>query len=506
MDSKLVLVKIITLLYCEGISKRVSHRSVSLAQDIVSRLKLPEQVTETDSGRNVIVGLRETVMWMCDQPEDEPYDFNALLQRVRLNAGDDFTVFQAFEDVDRYHAVDDDTMMKLCNGLHGELKGFLHQWAIREIIHKAHRELFYNKKPLDWRKYTENLVADLEAYSNGWAKGQESFVLNLMKMSDPESLMKVLEKAKEDTEGAGGFRSGWAAFNRMLGESCQMRRGMFVLVGGLTHCYKSGLVHDLFRHACIHNDPIQEDADKKPTILYFSSENRAEEDLTRMYVALKENETGLVVDISQIDKVEAAAYVAEKLTARGWNVDMIRINPNEFTYQELYNIVLKYEAEGCEVHAIYFDYLALINRRGCQSSMIGEDIRLLMQRVRTFMSSRNILFITPHQLSQEAMALKRAGVGNFVAEIAGKNYWDASKRIANEADLEVYVDIVERDKRHYLAIHRGKHRTVKATPLKYRSFYIPFQEAGYVPDDLHTTDSSLQSLTTAEAGMEIDFT
>jgi hypothetical protein len=122
------------------------------------------------------------------------------------------------------------------------------------------------------------------------------------------------------------------------------------------------------------------------------------------------------------------------------------------------------------------------------------------------MSSRNILFVTPHQLSQEAMALKRAGVGNFVAEIAGKNYWDGSKRIANEADLEVYVDIVERDKKHYLAIHRGKHRTVKATPLKYRFFYIPFQEVGYVPDDIDGVDSSMESLTTAEAGMRIDFT
>lgn len=506
MDSKLVLIKIITLLYCEGVCKRVSNRSVDLARDIISRLKLPEQVTETDSGRGTIVGLRETVMWMCDQAETEPFDFNALLQRVRLNAGEDFTVFQAFEDVERYHDVDDDTLLKLCGGLSGELKNFLHQWAIREIIHKAHRELFYNKKPLDWRKYVENLVGDLEAYATIGGSDQESFILNIMSMSDPESLMSVLEKAKEDNEGTGGLKSGWQAFNRMMGESHQMRRGMFVLAGGLTHCYKSGLVHDLFRHACIYNDPIQEDTTRKPTILYFSSENRAEEDLIRMYVALKENETGVAVDVTQLDLTEAGPYVANKLTARGWNVDMIRIDPSAFTYQDLYNTILRYESHGCEVHAVYFDYVAMISRKGCQSSMIGEDIRQLMQRIRTFMSARNILFVTPHQLSQEAMALKRAGVGNFVTEIAGKNYWDGSKRIANEADLEIYVDIVERNKKHYLAIHRGKHRTVKATPLKYRFFYIPFQEVGYVPDDINKEDSSLLSLSTAEAGMEIDFT
>jgi hypothetical protein len=408
--------------------------------------------------------------------------------------------------VERYHEVDDESMVKLCNGLSGELKGFLHQWAIREIVHKAHRELFYSRKPLDWRKYVENLVADLEAYSSGWGKSDQEFVLNLMSMSNPESLKSVLEKAKDDTEGTGGFKSGWQAFNRMMGESQQMRRGMFVLVGGLTHCYKSGLVHDLFRHACLYNDPVADNPDRTPTLLYFSSENRAEEDLIRMYIALKENETGVAVDSSTIDIDEAAAYVAEKLTSRGWAVEMIRIDPNAFTYQELYNTVLRYESNGHEIHGCFFDYLALINRKGCQSSMIGEDIRLLMQKVRTFMSARNILFVTPHQLSQEAMALKRAGVGNFVSEIAGKNYWDGSKRIANEADLEVFVDIVERDKKFYLAIHRGKHRTVKATPMKYRHFYLPFQEVGYVPDDLHKEDTSLESLVSAEAGMEIDFT
>jgi hypothetical protein len=68
MDSKLVLVKIITLLYCESVCHKVRQRSIPLAYDIIARLKLPEQITETDSGRNVIVGLRETVTWMCEQP------------------------------------------------------------------------------------------------------------------------------------------------------------------------------------------------------------------------------------------------------------------------------------------------------------------------------------------------------------------------------------------------------------------------------------------------------
>jgi hypothetical protein len=128
-----------------------------------------------------------------------------------------------------------------------------------------------------------------------------------------------------------------------------------------------------------------------------------------------------------------------------------------------------------------------------------------MQKVRTFMSARNILFVTPHQLSQEAMSLKRSGVGKFVQEIAGKNYWDGAKRIANEAELEIYVDIVEQDRRHYLAVQRGKHRTVKATPLKYRFTYLPFAEVGYIPEDIEGEDRSLESLVSADAAATIDW-
>lgn len=505
MDSKLVLIKIITLLYCESVCHKVRQRSNPLAHDLIVRLKLPEQVMDTDTGRNTIVGLRETVVWMTDQPENEAFDFNQLAQRVRLNAGDDVYAYQAFEEVEQYNNFTTDELVKVCSGIEKELQSYLHQWAIRDLIHKAHRELFYSKKPLNWKKYVENLVADLEVYSNGWTKDDQEFVLNLVSMSDPESLATVLEKAKEDTEGVGGFKTGWQSINRMMGESGQLRRGMFVLIGALTHNYKSGFVHDLFRHFCIHNDPVVENEDKKPTLLFFSSENRSEEDIIRMYVALKENETGEAVDVSQIDEAKAAEYVSERLTARGWYVDMLRVDPTNFTYLDLMNTVLKYESAGHEIHGIGFDYLGLINKKGCQSSMIGEDIRLLMQKVRTFMSARNILFITPHQLSQEAMNLKRAGVGNFVAEISGKNYWDGSKRIANEADLELFLDIVERDKKHYLAVHRGKHRTVKATPLKDRFVYLPFAEVGYIPDDINGEDRSIKSLVTAEASMDINW-
>lgn len=507
MDSKLILIKIITLLYCQSICERVRTRSSHLAIDIIDKLKLPETVTETDSGRNIIIALRETALWLAGHDDEAKFDFPSLLQRIRLNAMDDYTVFQAFADVEKYHELEQDELALVCESLQKELRYFLGQVGIRDAIHKAHRELFYPKKPVDLRKYVESLISDLEVYHDGWNGTTKKFVLNLMDMSNPESLAEVLERAKDDMQGKGGFRSGWQCVNEMLGESQTFRRGMFVLIGALTHNYKSGFCHDLYRHFCLYNDPVLDDPTRKPLILYFSSENRAEEDLVRMYVALKENETGQAVDVTMTPSSEMASYVARRLTERGYHTAMLRLDPSEFKASDLFEIVLEYEAKGYEVQAIVFDYLALINKAGIGvgAGMTGEDTRMLMQKVRTFMSARNILFITPHQLSQEAMGKKREGIGDFVGEIAGKNYWDGSKRIANEADLEIFLDIVERNRKHYLAGHRGKHRTVKATPVAKRRWYLPFEEIGYIPEDVNGPKRSLESLTAAEAGASIDF-
>lgn len=506
MDTKLILIKAITLLYCESICKRITKRSDELAFEVISRLKLPDKISETNVGRNAIVGLRETLLWMSEHSDEEVFDFNSLVQRVRMNADDDYATIHAFEDAEEYQDYDDDKLLKVCRSLRKELKDAINQWAIRDIIHKAHRQLFYSYKPIDWKKYVQDLVTDLESYSNGWTQDQQEFVLNLMNMSDKQSIKKVLEEARNETQGQGGFKSGWQRLNKMFGKSGLLHRGEFVIVGALTHNYKSGLVHDLFRHFCIYNDPVQTDETKKPTLLYFSTENSAREDMMRMYVALKGNTTGESIDVSQIELDEASDYVSERLTERGWEVQMQRVDPHNFTYTDLFNYVLHYESTGHEIHAIVFDYLSLINKKGCNGGVPGDDVRILMQKVRTFMSSRNILFITPHQLSQEAMGLKRSGVADFVGEVAGKNYWDASKRIANEADMEIFLDIVEHDKKSYLAICRGKHRTIRAAPKKHTKFYLPFDERfNFIPDDLESEDRSIDSLSAVGADEEIDW-
>lgn len=495
MDSKLTLIKCITLLYCESIVPHRAFRSIQLIKSVIDQLKIPVQIGEVDSTRNTVIGLRETVEWMMGESESEKYDIINLMQRVKLAVGDDSHIFEAFSMVSEYSNVSEEDLISVVKKSIAELKEFMSQQAIKEILDTAHRDVFYKGRGVDWNNFTNNLVVDLEEHMSSMSSDQKDFILDVMDMDNVAGLKEILEKAKDDVSGKGGFKTGWQAVNRMMGESEQFRRGMFVLVGALTHQYKSGFCHDLFRHFCIYNVPVLEDESKIPMMLYYSAENRAQEDLMRMYVALKENETGEAVNTSTVDEDEAAAYVAMRLQETGFKVKMIRLDASNFTYQDLCNEVLEYESQGYEIQCVVFDYLNLINKKGISAStMGGEDVRMLMQKTRVFMSARDILFITPHQLSQQAMEKKREGAMNFLEEIAGKNYWDASKRIANEADLEIFLDRVKAANNWYLHVYRGKHRTVKATPSELHEFYLPFADIGYVPEDINGPDVSMKTI------------
>lgn len=503
MDSKLILIKSVSLLFCESRNQETRGKSDVVILKAVDKLKLPEQVVESDNGRNAIIGLRDTVTWMLSNKDTE-FDSTSLLQRIAVNIGDDLTTYNTCEVIKEYEKLPEEELVKVCNQLHNELQSLYSQMMIKEIVNKANRDLFYNNKAIDWSSYVDLLIDDLSSHTRNMNVAQKTMYLDIMNMGDPEALAKIFQNAKEEAEGIGGFRSGWQALNRMLGDGGVFKRGEFCLVGAVTHNYKSGFCSDLFRHFCTLNDPVLKNPEKKPLLLYISTENTAEKDLMRMYIALKENETLQPVNPSTVDPVEAAKYISSRLTERGFDVVMKRMDGGDFDYTRLCQMVIEYEDKGYEIQAVVFDYLALIDKQDLgRFTMTGEDVRTLIQKTRTFMNARDILFITPHQLSQDAVMLKRSGVNNFVAELAGKNYWDGSKRIANEADLEIYLDIVLRDGKFWLAVQRGKHRCFKDTPAKHRHFYLPFSDVGYIPNDIDKEDSSRRHLVSelASAGV-----
>ena len=100
MDTKLLLVKSATLLYRESQQSAKSNNSADIVNAILQLIKVPEgyTVSASEFGKDPISGVRETVRWMTANPVDYTYDKSELLQRLRVNAGNDESLFQAFYD------------------------------------------------------------------------------------------------------------------------------------------------------------------------------------------------------------------------------------------------------------------------------------------------------------------------------------------------------------------------------------------------------------------------
>ena len=157
------------------------------------------------------------------------------------------------------------------------------------------------------------------------------------------------------------------------------------------------------------------------------------------------------------------------------------------TYKHIINKTLEYEADGYEVHAVIVDYLAKLPSTGCISGPSGVDYRDMWNRLRNYFSARSTLFISPWQLSTEAKQLIRNGVSdvNFVKEIAGKGYTELSKQIDQVVDLELYIHIANVNRKPYLTVQRGKHRSPTIIDPDKMYFMLPFPHKAPILEDIN---------------------
>lgn len=117
---------------------------------------------------------------------------------------------------------------------------------------------------------------------------------------------------------------------------------------------------------------------------------------------------------------------------------------------------------------------------------------------------RSILFITPHQLSSDALQLQRENTEDFVKVIANRGYYDGCRRLGQEPDLEIHHHLVKYQGKTYLAMQRGKHRnTVTSEELQY--LLLPLSAAGTIPWDIDKEESiGLRVMPGSVIGGEMD--
>lgn len=490
MNNKLILVKAITLLYRESQLPASMERSRQLVKDMLALVKMPEMQLSLDPETETLASLKATAFAMVNDPTDHEYEPSELLQRLKVACGADDALYESLE-----HGISaeltESSLKRTCLNIRHAFKNHFRETQATEIMNKAAAQLKFNREGIpDIKQFISEVMSALEPYQVD-VDTKDPAVVSHVSFDEVGTLTEVYKAVQEQANGSTILQTGYQGINRMLQGG--FRPGEQVVIGALQHKYKTGFTLSLFKHFALYNKPAMRDPSKKPLLLRISFEDDIKNNMRFLYSSLKENETGQAVTDKELEILspeEISLYVQEKMRANGYHVEMLRVDPTRWTYMDICNKVLEYEADGYEVHVLMLDYLYMIPTTGCTPGPAGHDVRDMFRRMRNFTNPKQIICITPHQLSTDAKQLVREGNTNFVQTIANKGYYAGCKQIDQEVDLELYIHIEVVNGKSWLTVQRGKHRIIGQTPLVDQYCVLPFEPIGGIRDDINGPDST----------------
>lgn len=260
------------------------------------------------------------------------------------------------------------------------------------------------------------------------------------------------------------FRTPWSELNDIATGDIALQRGKTVLIEGLTHSYKTGMLLDLYIALCTLNAP--EETSKKPTILLINGETSATSWLTRIYDTLKREETGGQVPTDTPSPADMVDYVNTRLqVGTGWTVSMLTMPTGKWSAQTFCDYLDEYAASGHDLQAVLLDGMESLSYAAIKDSNRLEDLKIL----RAHMASRRILFVATRRLPVASMEVRRSGV---VGEDLLDRAFDMTRRTGGEyADAELMVALDRGNEKYDILIGYGSHRHKVKPTYKRLSFY-----------------------------------
>lgn len=491
MNEKLILVKAIMLLYRESLVLSNKDESTpDIIRKSLEQIKKSEVSIGITREVDIISNLKNEVLEMLNNPVSHQYIKEDLLSRLKLLTSTDESTYEALYDGITIE-LDEFKLKQAILNDRRSLASFNRQEELGKIVSSTYSEFFHNRnKILDFGKWAESVQAKLEPFK-GRINEEDPAITDEVDFEDEAAVANLAKTMSEEISGDLGFMFGWQDVNAMF--NGKLRRGECFVINALQHNYKTGFSLSMFVHAAIFNTPVLLDSSKKPLLLRISFEDSVSLNLQFIYKYLYENETGNVIDeedVAALDPTFIARYCKEKLTATGFSIKLLKVDPMSWTLNDLFNKVMEYESQGYEVQLCMLDYLAKLPTTGCTGNNGSEEYRNLLERARQFFLKRKTLFITPWQISPDAKSLIREGTTDFVKQLPGRGYTAGSKQIDQVLDGEIYLHKEIYKGISYITIQAGKlRRIVKPTDDKTYRVYA-FVPKGCIPWDIGKPNSA----------------
>ena len=384
IDNKLLLVKCITLLYRESTLPEKESNSADLVRTVLEAIKLPEQALSMNNERDVLMSLKDTAIYMCGSAINTTYESEELLQRLKVNCGLEDAVYEAFTQGIEPEMTEATTKRNVLS-IRKYINDSFRENELVELVSKAGNQLKFNRDKIpDVKEFVKNFMMTLEPYQMSVNQKDPAIVASV-DIGDEAGMSEVCNQIQEADNQTSILKTGYQGLNRMWQGG--LRRGTAVILGALQHNYKTGFSLTIFKQIAIYNDPVMDNPAKKPLLLRISFEDSLTDNIQFLYQNFYQNEHGIMPNIKGVKPKDMAAYVKEKMSVTGYQVKFLRVNPSSWTYKDIQNKVLEYEAEGYEIHLLMLDYLAMIPTTGCEQGTMGHDMRDMWRRMRNFCSA-----------------------------------------------------------------------------------------------------------------------
>lgn len=477
MNGKVLISKATALLFKEMkvskemVSSSLIRKAIDLTKDGASG---SEFASESSVER-----MRTMIYKTLSVYKDVSIDLNSFVGDIKIACEGDSHMEEVIFSTIGGLQQEDDELIKGISSLREILNSFINDEELSRVLSKSTRDFKFNRDSIantaEWLDDVTQKMKDIKVGGNKNKRG----VIGIADFDDISSVESVFKDMKDQKKSSKIFRTGFQGVNEMFHSG--LRRGEFVVVNGLPHKNKSGFNLSLFSQIARYNNPHPvEKEGAKPMLLRISFEDDLHMNMKSLYQELRMSDGADPEDILDIDewtKEDLADYVHGALQQTGFKVVMMRVNPTEWSFRDVFDMVDYYTAEGYEVQSLFLDYAAMLPTTGCTQGAIGHDLRNMFQRFKNFASERNILFVTPHQINPNAKELLLLGKlkdKSFVRDIVGRGLYLGCRSLDNEIDLEMNIHLYEFEGKTFFTVGWGKHRNyVTASSKKLCVYQFP---------------------------------
>jgi len=453
METINILLTALRLLYYEkSIFEINGSDSRILIKDLITRLdRLSKPINSEKS--TMIDNLKRYLFESMENFEQHSFDLGIMKQELKLLTNNKELVELLSKDLEVKKEKEE--IQQIILRYRDIIKRFINTLKLKEVSIKLAKDI-RSKKITNLDSYLDNLNEEISELRSGFSEDDPA-IKNRFSLTH-DNIKQKIETMQDEVNNGLLLKTEFVRLNKILDGG--FRRGELVTVTARDHGYKSGFSRSIFLQL-LKNKPVVMDKNKKPLLILLSLEDTDKQILKFIFEYFKscDGETTKIYDVSL---EEAVNYIIGKLYEEdGWNIEILNVDPSNWGFKDVFNMIEDYESKGFEVIGLLVDYLSLLNKIGCKGTGVtGSETRELFRRIGNYCRAKDILFITPHQASSALKTLLDNGVKDqdILREVYGRGYFADTRQIGQEHDIGILIHpcIVGDDK--YLNVAVDKHR------------------------------------------------